>query len=44
VHAPAHLLDVVASVGPDLRAAGTIGTLDVVPAADLRVEVNLGGQ
>ncbi|ALG09139.1 valine--tRNA ligase [Kibdelosporangium phytohabitans] len=41
VHAPADQLDVVASIGPDLRAAGNIGTLDVVPSGELRVEVSL---
>lgn len=43
VHAPAHLVDVVTSVGADLRAAGTIGVLDVAPADELRVDVTLGG-
>nr|WP_042188647.1 valine--tRNA ligase [Kibdelosporangium sp. MJ126-NF4] len=43
VHAPAGQVDLVASIGPDLRAAGNIAALDVVPADELRVEVTLNG-
>lgn len=43
VYAPADQLDVIKSIGPDLRAAGNITALDVQASDDLRVEVSLAG-
>ncbi|RSM90576.1 valine--tRNA ligase [Kibdelosporangium aridum] len=43
VYAPADQLEVIKSIGPDLRAAGNIAALDVRASDGLRVEVSLAG-
>ncbi|CAM3298502.1 valine--tRNA ligase [Kibdelosporangium persicum] len=41
VHVPADQLEVLRAIGPDLRAAGNIASLDVQPSGELRVDVTL---